>query len=475
MTDLTSLPGTSAVARPRLLSTLIHGLCLSLLVSSTAPAWAQLRRNEAPTVSPRIPGARNMSTDLKLAGVQTTSDYIVAVVNQELITHNDVDKRVARIQEASRNGGPALPSPDELRSQVLDALIDEKVQVSFAKSANIEVSDAEIDSAIENIAAQNQLSLSDLKQRMQADGLDYQRYRSSLREQMVLQRVREREVTPRIQISEADLETFMKEDPAGQTEVALNVAHILIAVPEKATPAQVQALQAKAQDIQTRAARGENFSALAKEFSDDRSTRDQGGAFGLRDVSRLPELFVVTTQGIKIGQIAPVARSNAGFHIIKLVERENSAQAMYTQQRARHILLRSSPQVQVRDLVARMSDIRKQITGGQSSFAQMARQYSEDGSGSKGGDLGWASPGQFVPEFEKALSALQPGQISEPVVSRFGVHLIQLIERREVQLTEQQKREAARSVLRERRFESAYEEWARELRAAAFVDLRDAP
>jgi peptidyl-prolyl cis-trans isomerase SurA len=184
---------------------------------------------------------------------------------------------------------------------------------------------------------------------------------------------------------------------------------------------------------------------------------------------------VAATAKLKIGQVAPLVRSNAGFHIVKLIERENSAQASYTQQRARHILLRTTPQTNTQALIARMADIRKQIVDGQASFAQMARQHSEDGSGAKGGDLGWAAPGQFVPEFEKALTALQTGQISEPVVSRFGVHLIQLIERREVQLTEAQKREAAKAVLRERRFEPTYEEWAREMRAAAWIEMRDAP
>jgi peptidyl-prolyl cis-trans isomerase SurA len=459
----------------RALSALVHGVCLSLLISSAAPALAQFRnRAESPSVSPRIPGSGNLSTELKLAGVQTTSDYIVAVVNQEPITHTDVDKRVTRIQETSP-AGTRLPPPDELRRQVLDALIDEKVQISFAKTMGMDISDAEVDSAIENIAAQNQLSLADLKSRMQADGLDFQRYRNSLREQILLQRLREREVGNRIQISDADIDAFIKDDPAAQTEVALNVAHILIAVPDKATPAQVQALQAKAQGIQERAAQGANFTQLAKDFSADTNTRDQGGAFGLRPISRLPELFVATAGKLKVGQVAPLVRSNAGFHIIKLIERENSAQATYTQQRARHILLRTSPKVSTEEQIARMNDIRKQITGGTASFAQMARQYSEDGSAAKGGDLGWAAPGQFVPEFEKVLITLQPGQISEPVVSRYGVHLIQLIERREVQLTEQQKREAARSVLRERRFEGAYEEWARELRAAAWIDMRDAP
>lgn len=474
-TPLTHRAHRPAARQPRAVSTfsaLVHGLCLSLLVSATAPAWAQFK--QSPTVTPRIPGSRNLSTELKIAGMQTTSDYILAVVNQEPITHTEVDKRVARITDTAP-AGTRLPPAEELRKQVLDALIDEKVQVSYARTIGMDISDAEVDGAIENIAAQNQMTLVDLRARMQADGLDFQRYRNSLREQLLLQRLREREVNSRIQISEDELSAFMKEDPTAQSEVALNVAHILIAVPEKATQVQVAALQTKAQGIQERAAQGANFAQLAKEFSADTGTRDQGGALGLREASRLPELFVATTAKLKVGQVAPVVRSNAGFHVIKLIERENSAQATYTQQRARHILLRTNPQQAVREQIDRMLEIRKQIVGGQTSFAQMARQYSEDGSGARGGDLGWAAPGQFVPEFEKALTALQPGQISEPVVSRYGVHLIQLIERREVQLNEQQKREAARSVLRERRFEPTYEEWARELRAAAYIEMRDAP
>jgi peptidyl-prolyl cis-trans isomerase SurA len=458
----------------RLTSALVHGLCLSLLVGTSAPALAQLRRTDSPAVTPRIPGARALSTDLSLPGKQSTADFIVAVVNQEPITHTDVEKRVNRIQDTAQSGA-RLPAPDELRRQVLDALIDEKVQVSYAKSIGMDVTDAEVEAAVENIAAQNQLSLSELKQRMATDGLDFARYKTSLREQLLLQRLREREVNTRIQITDNDITEFMKDDPAAQTEVALNVAHILIAVPDKATPAQVQALQAKAQGIQERASVGGNFAQLAKEFSADPDTRNEGGAFGMRDVSRLPELFVAAASKLKVGQVAPLVRSNAGFHIIKLIQRENSAQATYTQQRARHILIRTTPKLSTGEIVARMNGIRKQIVDGQASFAQAARQYSEDGSGARGGDLGWTAPGQFVPEFEKALLALQPGQISEPVVSRFGVHLIQLIERREVQLTEAQKREAAKTVLRERRFEATYEEWARELRAAAWIEMRDAP
>lgn len=450
-----------------------RGVCLSLLIGALTPALAQFRR-DAPAVNPRIQAGAGLSTELSLAGKPTTADYILAVVNNEVVTHTDVDKRVARLQ-ATAQRGVQLPPPDELRRQVLDALIDEKAQLGLARTLGIDVADTEIDATIESIAMQNQMTRAELKRRMEADGLDFQRYRASLREQLLLQRVREREVGARIRVSDDEITAFLQSEPASQAETALNLAHILIAVPEGAKAEQVNALKAKAEALREQVARGGNFSELARTQSDDRGTREQGGAFGLREASRLPELFVQSVQGLQIGQVAPVVRSNAGFHVIKLVGRENTAQASYTEQRARHILLRSNPQQPAGELVKRLADIRRQIATGQGSFPQMARQYSEDGSAARGGDLGWAPPGMFVPEFERALNALQPGQISEPVVTRFGVHLIQLIERREVQLSDAQKREAARNVLRERKFESTYEEWAREIRAAAWVEMRDAP
>ena len=460
--------------KPRL-RPLVLGLCVSsLLLGSLTPVQAQLRNPDAPSVAPRIPGARQLSTDLLLAGKPSTADYIVAVVDQEPITHVDVDKRVARIQETAP-AGSRLPPPDELRRQVLDALIDEKVQVSHSRNVGLSVADAEVVAAIEYIAAQNKLTLREMQRRMEADGLDYARYRASLREQILLQRLRDREVNARIQISDSDIDAFLATDPAAQAETGLNLAHILIPVPEQATPAQIEAQQAKARQVQEQARSGANFNQLVRTHSADTYTKEQGGAFGMMPVSRLPDIFVAAVRNLKVGEVAPVVRSNAGFHIIKLIERENSAEASYTQQRSRHILLRANPKESTQEQVARLAAIRKDIVGGSASFAQMARQYSQDGSAPNGGELGWASPGQFVPEFERALTSLQAGEISQPVVSRFGVHLIQLIERREVKLTEEQKREAARSVLRERRFESAYEDWARELRAAAWVEMRDAP
>ena len=469
MFDRTDRP--SRLARPW--TPLLLAACIA---ASSAPALAQFSLGDAPSVSPRIPGVPSLSTELKLQGQQTTADYIVAVVNQEPITHTDVDKRVGRIMEAaSRNPNARLPPPDALREQVLDALIDEKVQLQHAKTIGMNVSDAEVDDAVANIASQNQISLQELRQRMRSDGLDYDRYRNSLREQMLLERVRAREVNSRIQISDTELDTFNAQAAAAGRDTDLNLAHILIAVPEGASADKVRQAAAKAEALRERAVAGVNFAQLVKDNTDDTGTRDNGGTFGMRPASRLPELFTDAVKDLKVGQISKVVRSGAGFHVLKLIERENASKATYTQQRARHILLRTTPQLSIKAARDRMIEIRKEIVGGQASFAQMARQNSEDGSATKGGDLGWAAPGQFVPEFEQALLALQPGQVSEPVVTRFGVHLIQLIERREVQLTDQQKREAARSVLREQRFEPTYEDWARELRAAAYVDMRDAP
>jgi peptidyl-prolyl cis-trans isomerase SurA len=477
MNDLT--PQRSVLALPPLRrwpTLALAGALACLLLGQGSPAQAQqgFRLVDAPAVSPRIPGTRNFSTDLKMEGKQTTADYILAVVNAEPITYTDVDKRVARVQEqAGRNAN--LPPPDVLRQQVLEALIDEKIQMQFAKTVGISVSDAEVDSAVGNIASQNQISLEELRSRMKSDGLDYERYRNSLREQILLERIRDREVNARIQVSDADADAFNAQATAAGRDADINLSHILIVVPEGSPADKVEQLAQKAEGLRQRAASGANFVQLAKEFSDDPNTKAQGGALGMRPAGKLPELFTDAVKDLKVGEVAKVVRSGAGFHVIKLIERESAAKASYTQQRARHILLRTTPQLSIKAAREKLADVRKQIVGGQASFAQMARQYSEDGSATKGGELGWAAPGQFVPEFEKALVALQPGEVSEPVVSRFGVHLIQLIERREVQLTDEQKREAARSVLREQRFEGAYEDWARELRGAAFVEMRDAP
>jgi peptidyl-prolyl cis-trans isomerase SurA len=475
MTEPLSMSAPTLPARTASRLTRAAWTALALCAACVAePGFAQFKRVDPSQVTPRIQS--NQELDSKAsdsASKKTTADYIVAVINQEVLTRTDVDRRIARIQASAQ--GQSLPPMDQLRQQVLDLLIDEKVQVAQAKVLGMDVADAEVDGTIEGIASQNQMTVTQMRSRMQSDGMDFGRYRNSLREQLLLQRVRDREVTARIKITDDELDALIQKDANSAAEVSLNLAHILIRVPENASPKELEQLQAKAADVQRQASQGISFTDLARKYSEDPGTAKTGGVFGSRPVSRLPELFVDAVASLKVGQVSSVVRSGAGFHIIKLIERENASKSTYTQQRVRHILLRTSAQQDAKAVMERMMDIRRQIIEGQGSFPQMARQYSEDGSSTHGGDLGWSSPGQFVPEFEKALSLLQPGQVSEPVVSRFGVHLIQLLERREVAMSVEQKREAARNVLREQRFEATYSDWARELRASTWVELRDAP
>lgn len=473
MTDLFCHTHSSLPLQRFLKQAVISSLLIGVLLVPSL-SLAQFKPGMAPTNSSQQPSAQELDNRaIDGATRKTTADYIVAVINQEVITRTDVDRRIARITAQSQ--GQALPPIDQLKQQVLDLLIDEKVQVAQAKVLGMDVSDAEVDSTVEGIAAQNKLTVAQLRKRMQSEGLDFTRYRNSLREQLLLQRVREREVNARIRLTDDEIESVISKGLTTGGDTRLNLAHVFVRVPEAASMTEVAVLQAKARSIQSEASSGANFAELARKYSDDFTTAKSGGAFGLRPTNKLPDLFVNAASTLQVGEIAPVVRSGAGFHIIKLLEREAPSGLSYTQQRARHILLRVNAQQDPRSVMSKMLDIQKQIKTGQASFEQLARQYSEDGSAVRGGDLGWASPGQYVPEFEKALNALQTGEVSEPVISRFGIHLIQLVERKEVELTSEQKKEAARNLLREQRFESTYADWARELRASTWVEVRDAP
>jgi peptidyl-prolyl cis-trans isomerase SurA len=408
---------------------------------------------------------------------QRSADFIVAIVNSEPITNQEVRNRMLQIEQQLSSRGGTLPSRQELFDQVLERLISERTQLQLAKENGIRVENQAIDNAVQNIARQNQMNMDQLSQRMRQDGLDMATLRNSLREELLLQRVREREVEARVRISEPELDAFIREQsdsPAGEIEI--NLAQILIAVPENATEAQVAPLAAKAQRAFDRAKAGEDFAALAREFSDAPGARNNGGEMGLRSADRYPSLFADTTQNLRTGAVAAPVRSGAGFHVLKVLEKRQQGLANLTipQTRARHILLRTGPQLSESAARERLADLRKRIAAGL-DFATAAKDNSQDGSAREGGDLGWAVPGQFVPEFEEVMNALAPNQISEPLVSRFGVHLIQVLERRERKMDAREQREAARAALREKKLDEAFITWAQDLRARAYVELRERP
>jgi peptidyl-prolyl cis-trans isomerase SurA len=403
-------------------------------------------------------------------------DYIVAIVNSELVTAGEVQLRLARVKQDAARNNTRLPPDDELRKQIVDMLIDERVQVTYARESGIKVDNAEVDRALTNIAQQNQMTMAQFRQRLRAEGMDYGRFRENVRDQIEVERVREREVGGRIQVTDLEIDNFLdKQRAAAGVATQYNIAQILVTVPEGASEAEVDARRKRAESALARVQAGEPFAEVAREMSED-GNRAAGGEIGMRPADRLPDAFVAVVRPLDSGAVAPtLLRTGAGFHVIKLVERRDAGNFTVTQTHARHILLRASPQVSQQAALRRLSDLRRQIEAGTLSFEQAARDYSEDGSAAQGGDLGWTSPGAFVPEFEAAMNALPIGGMSEPFVSRFGAHLVQVLERRSATLDAKQLREQARNVLREQRFEEAYKDWSSELRARAYVEMRDAP
>ncbi len=412
-----------------------------------------------------------------IAGPQA-ADFIVAVVNSEPITNSEVRTQVERMSRQMAQQRQAVPDAQQLRRLVLERLINERAQVQFARDTGIRADAAAIDQAEQTVAAQNQVDVAELRRRAAKDGLTVTAFRNQLRDQLLLTRLHERDVQSKITVTDGDVDRYLQEQQAADTDPFvrdINLAQILIAVPEKASGEDAAQIFLQAQKVLDRLRAGEDFEALVKQVS--AADRSKGGQLGLRRADRYPVSFVQATQNLKVGEISDIVRSAVGFHILKVVEKRAPAVLVKTveQNRARHILLRTDPKFTVEDAVKRLSVVRAQIVAGKATFPSVARDISQDSSAADGGDLGWAFPGMFVPEFEEALARLEEGEVSFPVVSRFGVHLIQLVERRRVELTPAQLRESVRNLLREIRYEEAYVIWARDVRARAFVEMRDAP
>lgn len=403
-------------------------------------------------------------------------DYIVAVINSELVTAGEVQKRMDRVRQDAARNNARLPSDAELRKQITDALIDERVLITYARDMGVKVDPAEIDRAVANIASQNKITLDQLRAQLQAEGMDYGRFRDTLRDQIAVERVRERDVVARIQPTDREIDALLDQQRAAAgASIEYNIAQILVTVPEGASETVAAERRARAEAALARVKAGEPFATVAKEVSED-GNRNAGGEIGMRPTERLPDLFVEAVRPLAPGQVSPtLLRSGAGYHVIKLVDKRDGRAFTITQTRARHILLRPSPQLNQEAALRRLAELKRQIEAGTISFEQAARDNSEDSSAAQGGELGWASPGTFVPEFERAIAGVPVGGMTDPFVSRFGAHLVQVEERRSVELDLKQQREQARNVLREQKFAEAYAEWIRDLRARAYVELREPP
>lgn len=447
---------------------------LTLLVTLSAQAQG-LRPSER--IGAGAPAALSPAAP---ANATRSADFIVAVVNSEPITNNEVRREIQRaLQQLAQQGRPQTDNP-ALARQVLERLINDRIQLQMARETGIRVDDAAVDQAEQNIARQNQLDVPELQRRLSADGVTPSQFREQLRNQLMLTRLRERDLEPRVRITDLEVDQYQNEQKnINPADLQVNLAQILVAIPESASAPQIAALQARAQRVLTRAQAGEDFVALVREFSDatDSVSLANGGQLGLRTADRYPPLFINATQNLATGGISALVRSGAGFHILKVVEKSSAAMPAMsvTQSRARHILLRPSAQLSEAAARARLVEFKTRLLAGQADFAALAREHSQDGSAAQGGDLGWANPGMFVPEFEEVMAQLAPGQISDPLVSRFGVHLIQLTERRNAALSPREQREAVRALLREKKLDETYASWMQDLRGRAYVDMREPP
>ncbi|MDH5264300.1 MAG: peptidylprolyl isomerase [Betaproteobacteria bacterium] len=401
-----------------------------------------------------------------------TVDRIVAIVNDEVITQNELGERTRLVVGQLRRAGGQLPSPDALQQQVLERMINDLVQVQMAKETGVKVDDAAVEKTIQRIADDNNLSMTAFRQALERDGIRYARFREDMRNELVLARLREREVENAVVVTDAEVETEMAraaKEIGGDTE--FNIQHILVMVPQQATPEQIENRRRRALQALSDLRKGGSFVEASATYSDAPDAL-QGGNLGWRPAGRLPALFLEALEKLKPGEVSDVLRSPNGFHIVKLIDRRGQSKApAINQTRARHVLIRTKDGTSEAEVRQRLARLRERIVAGE-DFGEIAKVNSEDGTAAKGGDLGWISPGETVPEFERAMNALKVGEISPPVQSPFGWHLVQVLERRTEEMSEDRKKLAARQTVRARKADEAYQDWLRQARDRAFVEMR---
>ena len=434
-----------------------------------APAAAQ---PAPPPAAPPQPGAATQ-------GTRSTRpvDRIVAVVNDEVITANELRARTLSAMAQLERQKIQLPPPEVLERQVLERMIVDRAQLQLARETGVRVDDATVNAAMGRIAEANNMTVPAMRQRLESEGVSFAQFREDIRQDILLNRLREREVDGRLQISESELDNFIA-DQSGVTADSeeINLAQILLRVPENATPQRLEETRKRADDLIEQLKGGADFARLAASYSNAAEAL-QGGELGWRNTDRLPTLFLEAVKGVKSGEIAPLVRSPNGFHILKVLGRRSAVAAKLAggpvqQTHVRHILLRVSDVTPEQEVRRRLEEFKLRIEAKQIEFGSLARLHSLDPSGSRGGDLGWVYPGDTVPEFERAMNALKIGEVSVPVQSPFGWHLIQVLERRTEPASNERARQQARQALRDRKSEEAYQDWLRQLRDKTYVEYR---
>lgn len=398
-------------------------------------------------------------------------DRIVAVVDQVVITENELIDRIQTVRSQLEKQGGNVPPMDVLQKQILERLINDRLLLQYAAQTGIRVDDTQLDKTVERIAEQNKLSVPEFRTALEQEGISYRKFREDIRNEIVIARLREREVENRVNVTEAEIDNYLTTQSArGDVQDEFEIGHILIRTPEDGSPEELQKLKEKAEQALQALQGGTNFAEVSARYSDAPNALE-GGSLGWKTSSQIPDLFNEALKGMQPGEVSPILRSPNGFHILKLTDRRGSTSPLVVEQtKLRHILIKLSEIVSESDAQQKMTMIKERLDHG-GDFAELARQYSEDASANSGGDLGWVNPGDTVPQFEKAMNLLAPGETSEPVRTPFGYHIIQVQERRKQDMTQEAARFKARQEIRTRKAEEAYDDWVRELRDRAYVEL----
>jgi peptidyl-prolyl cis-trans isomerase SurA len=428
-----------------MLRTFIHIFLLSLLAFSTSSA---------------------LSTEI------VKMDRIIAIVDQTVITEQELESRIAVVTAQLKKQGTELPPENILRKQILERLISDTLQLQFAAQSGVKVDDNQLDKTIQRIAEQNQMTLPEFTQALSSEGVSIHKFRSDMRNEITITRLREREIESRVNVSESEIDNYLTtQASSNENRDEFEISQILVRTPEEGSPEDIQKAKTKIDEAVQALQDGASFAKVSASFSDAPNALE-GGSLGWKSATQLPSLFLDALKNLQPGDMTPVLRSPNGFHILKLSnKRGGNSPLVIEQTRARHILIKLSEVVSEKDSKQKMDGIKERLDNGE-NFEAMARQYSEDGSASNGGELSWVNPGDTVPQFEKAMNELKIGQISEPVRSPFGWHVIQVLERRKQDMSKEAARLKARQEIRARKADEAYQDWIRELRDRAYIELK---
>ncbi len=399
-------------------------------------------------------------------------DRIVAIVDQAVVTEQELESRIATVTAQFKKQGTELPAEAILRKQILERLITDTLQLQYAAQTGLKVDDNQLDKTIGRIAEQNQLSLAEFTEALAKDGVSMTKFRADIRNEITLARLREREVDGRVNVSESEIDNFLTSQAANnENQDEYEIAHLLIRTPEEGATEDIQKAKSKVDSALTELKAGMSFAKVSASFSDAPNALE-GGSLGWKKASQMPALFLDALKAMQVGEVSAPLRSPNGFHVLKLNNKRGGNSPLVIQQtHARHILIKLSEIMSEKDGKLKIDGIKERLDNGE-KFEALARQYSEDSTASSGGDLNWVNPGDTVPQFEKAMNELKDLQISMPVLTQFGWHLIQVIERRSQDMSKEAARLKARQEIRAKKADEAYQDWIRELRDRAYVEIR---